>query len=773
MAKVIIVGDFNIHVDDSTNSTTKEFLSIMDSFNFVQHVAGPTHRAGHTLDLVFTCGVSLDHMNLNEVVFSDHKSVSFTVSVNSESHPQGSIRRRRFIDDSTISEFSSLFNFKSSSNEVELLTNSFNEHCLAILNQVAPFKSSYCSLNSRTPWLNNQTRGLRRSYRKAERLWKSTGLTVHREHFKELLYLYNESVKEARSSYFNNLINRHKNNSRILFDTINSIVSPPTQHALLLSDEDCNTFLNYFVNKVMDLKSKISSSASPYEDTPCCLGSFTSFSPITLNDLIIVLGKMKSSSCSVDILPHSVLSGSITSIGPTLLSIINSSLRQGCVPSYFKHAVVSPLLKKQNLDPSSASNYRPISKLPFLSKLLEKIVENQFRSLLCKLHILDPFQSGFQKQHSTETALLRVYNDLLMASDAGNCSVIILLDLSAAFDTIDHKILLNRLKVLAGVSASALDWFSSYLSDRTFSVRTDRFTSDTAALTCGVPQGSVLGPLLFSFYMLPLAGIIQSFSDLSYHFYADDIQLHMSFKPHQLDRLSTLVQCLTQVSDWLSSNYLVLNTNKTETMIIAPPELHSRISQVLASFCPSVKSNIRNLGVIFDSSLDLDSHVKSLSRSCFYHLRNISKLRHMVSSAELQKLIHAFVSSRLDYCNSLFTSLDKSSLSRLQAIQNAAARLLTCSTKRVHITPILYSLHWLPIEFRIRFKILVLTYRALNGPRLSIQASYKIHCCSSSPLTDSKSLSCSPYTTEDKRGQSLSVCCTKAVEQFTTTVTFA
>uniref|UniRef100_A0A3P9C069 Reverse transcriptase domain-containing protein n=1 Tax=Maylandia zebra TaxID=106582 RepID=A0A3P9C069_9CICH len=461
----------------------------------------------------------------------------------------------------------------------------------------------------------------------------------------------------------------------------------------------------------MDLKSKISSSASPYENTPCCLGSFTSFSPIRLNDLIIVLGKMKSSSCSVDILPHSVLSGSITSIGPTLLSIINSSLRQGCVPSYFKHAEVTPLLKKQNLDPSSASNYRPISKLPFVSKLL-KISSGLY---YVNYTFLTLFQSGFQKQHSTETALLRVYNDLLMASDAGNCSVIILLDLSAAFDTIDHKILLNRLKVLAAISGSALDWFSSYLSDRTFSVRTDRFTSDIAALTCGVPQGSVLGPLLFSFYMLPLAGIIQSFSDLSYHFYADDIQLHMSFKPHQLDRLSTLVQCLTQVSDCLSSNYLVLNTNKTETMIIAPPELHSKISQVLASFCPSVKSNIRNLGVIFDSSLGLDSHVKSLSRSCFYHLRNISKLRHMVSSAELEKLIHAFVSSHLDYCNSLFTSLDKSSLSRLQTIQNAAARLLTRSTKRVHITPILYSLHWLPIEFRIRFKILVLTYRALNG----------------------------------------------------------
>lgn len=295
-----------------------------------------------------------------------------------------------------ILKFSSLFNFKPSSDDVDILINSFNEHCLAILNQVAPFKTSHCTVSSCTPWLNNQTRGLRRSCRKAERLWKSTGLVVHREHFKELLHLFNESVKEARSSYFNNLINRHKNNPRILFDTINSIVSPPTQHAVLLSDKDCSTFLIYFVNNVMDLRSKISSSASPYEDAICCPGSFTSFSPITLNDLIAVIGKMKSSSCSLDILPPSVLSGTLTSIGPTLLSIINNSLRQGCVPSYFKHAEVTPLLKKQNLDPTSPSSYRPISRLPFISKLLEKIVENQFRSYYADCRFLTLFSLAFK-----------------------------------------------------------------------------------------------------------------------------------------------------------------------------------------------------------------------------------------------------------------------------------------------------------------------------------------------------------------------------------------
>uniref|UniRef100_A0A8C6LAX3 Reverse transcriptase domain-containing protein n=1 Tax=Nothobranchius furzeri TaxID=105023 RepID=A0A8C6LAX3_NOTFU len=259
------------------------------------------------------------------------------------------------------------------------------------------------------------------------------------------------------------------------------------------------------------------------------------------------------------------------------------------------------------------------------------------------------------------------------------------------------------------------DWLSSYLTNRTFTVKSETFSSDTASLTCGVPQGSVLGPLPFAFYILPLAGIIQSFPDVSYHIYADDVQLYMSFMPHQLDRLATLVLCLTQISNWLSSNCLVLNANKTETLIAAPLELQPKIKQEIASFCPSAKANIRNLGVIFDPALSLDSHVKTISRSCFFQLRNISKVRKLVSTADLEKIIHAFVSSRLDYCNALFTGLSKTSLSRLQAIQNAAARLLTKSSRRAHITPVLQSLHWLPVEYRIQFKVLVLTYRALNN----------------------------------------------------------
>ncbi len=164
----------------------------------------------------------------------------------------------------------------------------------------------------------------------------------------------------------------------------------------------------------------------------------------------------------------------------------------------------------------------------------------QLNTVLEAHNICDQFQSGFRKNHSTETALLRVSNDILMAAE---CSLLVLLDLSAAFDTVDHCILINRLYSLVGISGRALDWLSSYLSDRSFSQSIGTYMSDSAPLSCGVPQGSVLGPLLFSLYMLPLSKIISSFK-ISYHCYADDIQLYFYFSPDRLEKLSLLQNCL-------------------------------------------------------------------------------------------------------------------------------------------------------------------------------------------------------------------------------------
>ena len=185
-----------------------------------------------------------------------------------------------------------------------------------------------------------------------------------------------------------------------------------------------------------------------------------------------------------------------------------------------------------------------------------------------------------------------------MAADAGDCSVLVLLDLSAAFDTVDHHILIHRLNHLGGISGTALEWFSSYLMDRSLSVSVGEFVSDMEALSCGVPQGSVLGPILFSIYMLPLGQIISCFKNISYQLYTDDIQLYFSFKPNELHKLSVLNNCLNAIRNWMANNFLQLNADKTEVLIFGPDNLQSAIRQNFGALSSSSRSCLRNLGVI-------------------------------------------------------------------------------------------------------------------------------------------------------------------------------
>lgn len=216
-----------------------------------------------------------------------------------------------------------------------------------------------------------------------------------------------------------------------------------------------------------------------------------------------------------------------------------------------------------------------------------------------------------------------------MSADSGEHTVLILLDLSSAFDTVDHSSMGNRLQDLVGMSGSVLKWFSSYLSGRSFCVFINQIMSETSELSCGVPQRSVLGPIL------PLGKLIKQFRDVSYHLYIDDIQIYCSFKPTELHKLSSLSSCRTSTKQRLSEDYLQLNPDWTETLVITPESSFPQIKRHIDTLGLSVQSSLRNLGVVFDSAMSLENHSKQLVKNCFLHLRNISKLT-LVSKAELR-----------------------------------------------------------------------------------------------------------------------------------------
>ncbi len=302
---------------------------------------------------------------------------------------------------------------------------------------------------------------------------------------------------------------------------------------------------------------------------------------------------------------------------------------------------------------------------------------NQVTAFLTQNNLLDSNQSGFRSGHSTGTALLSVVEDLRLARTASKSSLysLILLDLSAAFDTVNHQILLSTL-LRKGISGTALQWFDSYLSDRSFKVSWRGEVSKSQHLATGVPQGSVLGPLLFSVYMASLGSVIQKHG-FSYHRYADDTQLYLSFHPDDLTIAACISACLADICSWMKDHHLQLNLAKTELLVVsANPSFHYNFTFQLGSSTITPSKTARNLGVVIDDKLNFSDHITKTARSCRFTLYNIKKIRPFLSEHATQLLVQALVLSRLDYCNALLAGLPASSIKPLQVIQNAAARSL-------------------------------------------------------------------------------------------------
>ncbi len=323
-------------------------------------------------------------------------------------------------------------------------------------------------------------------------------------------------------------------------------------------------------------------------------------------------------------------------------------------------------------------------------------------------------QSGFRSGHSTDTALLTVTEALRTAKADSKSSVLILLDLSGAFDTVNHQILLSTLSSL-DITGIPLRWFESYLTCRSFRVAWGGQVSKAHQLVTEVPQGSVLGPLLFSTYIISLGSIIQAHG-FSYHFYADDTQLYLSFWPDDPTVAAQISGCLADISAWMKEHHLQLNLVKTELLVFpATLTLKHDFTIQLGSSTITPSASVRNFVVIFDDQLTFKKHTAKTARSCRFALHNIRKIRPFLTEHAVQLLVQALVISRPDYYNALLAGLPSNTIKPLQMIQNAVARLVFNEPKRAHVTPLFVSLHWLPVSARIQFKTLMLAYRKTTG----------------------------------------------------------
>lgn len=381
--------------------------------------------------------------------------------------------------------------------------------------------------------------------------------------------------------------------------------------------------------------------------------------------------------------------------------------------------MISPILKKPGLDPHDPGNYRPISNLSYVSKLLERCVNDQLHSYLSKNNLIPAVQSAYRKQHSTETAVLKVLSDIYSAADVGQITLLGLLDLSAAFDTVDHRILLKRLEHSYGLGGVVLDWFRSYLTGRSQCICYNGVTSETTIILYGVPQGSVLGPVLFLLYSADVLRIAAKHGFCA-HSYADDLQIYdhalQTSGPGLVTRMSA---CVVEISDWMASNRLKLNPSKTELIWLSSSRRSRHCpsgEQTIAGVRITPSLHVRNLGVMVDGELTMGTHVSHLTRTCFYHLRQLRVVRRSLTTDASHSLVRALVHSRLDYCNSVLAGLPQYSLNKLQSILRASARLVLKLPGSASVSDLMRDeLHWLPVPLRIQFKLCCTVFKCLHG----------------------------------------------------------
>lgn len=536
----------------------------------------------------------------------------------------------------------------------------------------------------------------------------------------------NNAIKCAKRDYFMDNIEQSRGDMRKTWKLINELSSRQCktsdisqiiidERKITSSSEIAESFNTYFTNIGESLASKIPAIDIDPEAFMNETSKTFSFRKITEHELYKLINNLDvNKATGLDGIPCRILKLAANVITPVLVDIFNCSIETSIFPTEWQLARVSPLFKKGSK--TELENYRPISVLPVVAKLFERVIYNQLYNYLNSNDLLVDCQSGFRSQHSTLSALLEATNTWAVNIDNGLLNGIIYIDLKKAFDTIDHELLLRKLGHY-GFDTQVLKWFESYLDSREQKCSVNGNLSEPRQISCGVPQGSILGPLLFLIYINDLPNCLVMAQP---RMFADDTNITVS-ADNLSDLRLNLNKALTDLSVWLKANKLSLNLTKTEYMIIgsrqrikATTDNESIIVQLESKTISKVDST-KSLGVHIDANLSWKTHVDSTSKKISSGIGALKRLRPFVSQETSTKIYKSLIEPYFDYCNGVWHNTSNELCDKLQKLQNRAVRIITKSDYKASVSPLLKTLNLVPLSTRWKRQLSVTMFKILHN----------------------------------------------------------
>ena len=740
---ILICGDFNLHLDNKSDNYVSEFNELLESHDLENTIDETTSLSGHIIDLVIQ---TKNNRLVNEIIIEPectispvHKVIHFSLDIRKSCNITKKITYRKktnynaekFIEKSVLEIREKRENnnsFCESCRSLQSCVNCFTRSSKTIMannyDNICPEETKEIIVRENAKWYNSELREAKKNKRKMEDKWKRSKKSMKSEYwnlFKVARNKYNNLIEKTKREYFSKLFGK-KENQKKCHENLNNLLGMKKEKILPTITGNyvdmANNFANHFEEKIERIITTLDSEtvSNNTEVIQINNSEFSKFSELTIEDFIKIIGKLRNTYSENDPFPISDVKDAknLSQIYEIYYDIVCMSMKQSIFPKSEKIAYIKPSYKGKG-DKENLNSYRPISNLSFLSKVIETVVYKQTWNYVKQHKIIPEEQSAYRENHSTETTVCAIVNDMNEIIVNGKCGIMIMLDLSAAFDTVDHKLLLESLLAI-GIKEEVHKWFENYLEDRSTAVVFLNEKSQIKKLKRGVPQGSVLGPLLFGIYTIELSRILDKHG-VMYKLYADDTQFYFQFETIE-EAKNKIDAIMSDIKLWMTLKKLKLNEDKTECMLFGSTHTLKKYDHLenitIGLSIINIKKVVRDLGVQVDSTLSMKNQVLQTVKMCNFNIRNIAFIRKYLNEDALKTAICNYVLSRLDYCNSLYKGLPNYLLKKLQNTQNRAARLIKGLRIRERITPSLIELHWLPIKARIEYKILFLVFKALK-----------------------------------------------------------